>query len=37
MMNPKFQEDYARAVVNGIESYIRKQQAKNRYKNLKKK
>ncbi len=36
MMQPKFQEDYARAVVNGIESYIRKQQAKTRY-NIKKK
>lgn len=37
MMDPKFQDDYARAVVNGIEGYIRKQQAKTRYKTIKRK
>ncbi len=37
MMNPKFQDDYAKAVVVGIENYIRKQKAKNRYNILKKK
>lgn len=37
MMNPKFQEDYAKAVVAGIENYIRKQKAKSRYNVLKKK
>lgn len=29
MMNPKFQEDYANAVVRGIESYIKSRQSQN--------
>jgi N-acetylmuramoyl-L-alanine amidase len=33
MMNPKFQEDYARAVVFGIENFIKNQRSKSRKKN----
>ena len=37
MLNPKFQDDYARAVVAGIENYIRKQKARTRYNLIKRK
>ena len=36
MMNPKFQNDYAQAVVKGIEDYVKMRRAKNRYDQYKK-